>query len=89
MLNLESKKAVVAKYAKSAHDTGSAEVQIALWSERIAQIAGHLIKFPKDNHSRHGLVKLVGKRQKAYKYLEKTDKTSFANMKQAMKVTKK
>ena len=88
MLNLETKKAVIAKYAKSGNDTGSSEVQIALWSERIAQIAAHLKKFPKDNHSRHGLVKLVGKRQRAYDYLEKTDTKSLARMKQAMKVTK-
>lgn len=88
MLNVETKKALISKYAKAANDTGSSEVQIALWSERIAQIAAHLKQFPKDNHSRHGLVKLVGMRQKAYKYLEKKDKASFARMKQAMKVAK-
>ena len=88
MLSSESKKTVISKYAQSVKDTGSSEVQIALWSARIAQIADHLKKFPKDNHSRHGLVKLVGKRQSAYKYLEKTDKKSFAHMKVAMKVVK-
>ena len=88
MLNTELKKVVITKYAHSGKDTGSSEVQIALWSERIAQIAAHLKQFPKDNHSRHGLVKLVGKRHKAYKYLEKKDKASFARMKQAMKVSK-
>jgi len=88
MLSQEIKSTVIKKYAKSANDTGSSEVQIALWSERIAQIAAHLVKFPKDNHSRHGLVKLVGKRQRAYDYLEKTNKNSFSLMKKAMKISK-
>ena len=60
----ETKDRLVAEYATHAGDTGSPEVQIALLTERIRDLTGHLKQFPKDNHSRRGLLKLVGHRRR-------------------------
>jgi len=54
-------------------DTGSPEVQIAILSERISQLTEHLKTHPKDNHSRRGLLKMVGKRRSLLDYLAKKD----------------
>ena len=54
-------------------DTGSPEVQVAILTERIAQLTEHLKQHPQDNHSRRGLLKMVGKRRKMLDYLAKKD----------------
>lgn len=54
-------------------DTGSPEVQIAILTERIRQLTEHLKEHPKDNHSRRGLLKMVGKRRNLLEYLTKKD----------------
>ena len=54
-------------------DTGSPEVQIAILTERIAQLTEHLKVHKKDNHSRLGMYKLVGKRRRLLDYLARTD----------------
>ena len=77
MLNKQVKQDVINKYKQSSNDTGSSQVQIALITERISQIAEHLKKNPKDVHSRLGLLKLVGKRKTFLKYLEKTDRNAY------------
>ncbi len=77
MLTKDRKNNIVKDFSKSEKDVGSIEVQIGLLSERIEQIAEHLKLFPKDKHSRLGLVKLVGKRRKFSRYLEKNDKASY------------
>ena len=58
----DAKSAIVDEYATHEGDTGSPEVQIALLTERIKSLTDHLRSFPKDNHSRRGLLKLVGQR---------------------------
>ncbi len=58
-------------------DTGSPEVQIALLTERIKSLTEHLRSFPKDNHSRRGLLKLVGQRRRLLAYLIKKDNTRY------------
>jgi small subunit ribosomal protein S15 len=60
----EEKQEIVAEYAVHDGDTGSPEVQIALLTERIKGLTEHLRQFPKDNHSRRGLLKLVGQRRR-------------------------
>ena len=55
------------------NDTGSPEVQIAILTERITQLTEHLKVHKKDNHSRRGLLKMVGKRRKMLDYLAKKD----------------
>ena len=69
----EAKEGIVAEYARSETDTGSPEVQIALLTERIKGLTEHLRTFPKDNHSRRGLLKLVGRRRRFLTYLQKHD----------------
>ena len=72
-----SKDKIIKQFAKSEYDTGSSEVQVGLITERIKQISTHLKLFPKDVHSRLGLVKLVGKRRSLLTYLKRTDKHSY------------
>lgn len=69
----EAKQAVVADNAIHEGDTGSAEVQIALLTERIRGLDEHLRAFRKDHHSRRGLLKLVGQRRRLLAYLVRED----------------
>ena len=73
----ETKDRIVAEYAMREGDTGSAEVQIALLTERVKDLTGHLKLFPKDNHSRRGLLKLVGQRRRLLAYLVKKDASRY------------
>ena len=72
-LTKEQKTELIGKYGRSATDTGSAEVQIALLTERINELTGHLREHTKDHHSRRGLLKLVGQRRRMLRYLERND----------------
>lgn len=69
----EQKKEQMERFAKSAQDTGSPEVQIALLTQRINYLAGHFAKHKKDHHSKTGLLRLIGKRRNLLAYLEKKD----------------
>lgn len=73
MINKDKKTEIISKFQRKEGDTGSSEVQIAILSARIAEITAHLSTNKNDVHSRRGLVKLVAKRKKLLKYLEKTD----------------
>ncbi len=72
-LTSEKKAELIGKYGRSDGDTGSAEVQIALLTERINDLTGHLRDHGKDHHSRRGLLMLVGKRRRLLRYLERDD----------------
>ena len=76
-LTREIKEAVITDYAVKDGDTGSPEVQIALLTERIKELTGHLRSFPKDNHSRRGLLKLVGQRRRLLAYLVRKDNARY------------
>lgn len=67
------KSEIIAKYALHEGDTGSPEVQIALLTERINHLNEHLKVHKQDNHSRRGLLKMVGKRRGLLDYLKETD----------------
>ena len=67
----------VAKYRTHQKDSGSPRVQIALLTERIKALTDHLRSFPKDNHSRRGLLKLVGQRRRLLAYLLKKDSARY------------
>ncbi|MBI4835991.1 MAG: 30S ribosomal protein S15 [Candidatus Abawacabacteria bacterium] len=71
------KKTVISKFAAHAKDTGSIKVQIALVSQRIDDLTKHLEKHKKDNHSRRGLLMLVGKRRKLMAYFKTIDPTGY------------
>ena len=73
----EQKQEIMSGYATKEGDTGSPEVQIALLTERIRSLTDHLRSFPKDNHSRRGLLKLVGQRRRLLAYLIKKDNTRY------------
>ncbi len=73
MIRKEQKTAVIENNRTHATDTGSPEVQIAILTERISQLTEHLKVHHKDNHSRRGLLKMVGKRRSLLNYLAKKD----------------
>jgi len=64
---------IVQKHSRHEHDTGSSEVQIALFTEEIKRLINHLKKHPKDNSSRRGLLKIVSKRKRLMDYLKEND----------------
>ena len=73
MLTKDEKQAIITAYATHEGDTGSPEVQVAILTERIAQLTEHLKQHPQDNHSRRGLYKMIGKRRSLLDYLMKKD----------------
>jgi small subunit ribosomal protein S15 len=72
-ISAERKQAVIKEYATAPGDTGSPEVQVAILSERIANLTEHFKSHVKDNHSRRGLLKLVSLRRSLLDYLNKID----------------
>jgi small subunit ribosomal protein S15 len=79
-LTVERKAALIKEYQGAANDTGSVEVQTALLTERINYLTEHLKEFKKDNHSRYGLLKLVGQRRKLLDYLKRTAKERYTKL---------
>ena len=72
-LTKEAKLEIIGKHGRSATDTGSPEVQIALLTTRINELTQHLRTHAKDHHSRRGLLKLVGRRRRMLDYLQRTN----------------
>ena len=70
---MNTKQDIIKEYGKSATDTGSTEVQVALMSERINHLTEHLKDHKKDHHTRRGLLMLVGKRKRLLEYLQNQD----------------
>lgn len=77
MLTKRKKQNAMKEVKRHDEDTGSPEVQIALLSKRIDELASHLKKHAKDVHSRRGLLQMVADRRKHLKYLEKNDKRRY------------
>ena len=73
MISKEKKTAIINEYARTAGDTGSPEVQVAVLTARIAELTEHLKANPKDHHYRKGLLKMVGKRRNLLGYLKSVD----------------
>ena len=69
----ETKAEVIEEFKRGEKDSGSAEVQVALLTNRINELTGHLKTHKKDHSSRRGLLKMVGRRSSLLKYLIKTD----------------
>lgn len=80
------KKKVIDAFKQSESDTGSVYVQVALLTERIAYLTEHLQRNPKDNHSRRGLLKLVGQRKGLLKYLEGKDIDAYRKLKNDLNI---
>lgn len=77
MLTTKKKQNIIKKNRLHDKDTGSPEVQIAILSKRIDELAGHLKEHKKDNSSRRGLIKMVADRRSHLKHLEKTDRSRY------------
>ena len=84
----ERKQEIIATYKRDENDTGSPEVQIALLSERISELTEHLKVHKKDNHSRRGLLKMVGKRRNLLNYLAKKDLEKYREIAQKLSLRK-
>ena len=72
-LTKEAKQEATKKFGKSATDTGSTEVQVAMLTQRINELTEHLRTHKHDHYSRRGLLKLVGRRRRFLNYLQKKD----------------
>ena len=79
-ITAERKQALIKEYATNGSDTGSPEVQIAIISRQMDELAEHLKKNPKDNHSRRGLLKMVSNRRSLLDYLKKTDEERYRKL---------
>ncbi len=78
------KKAVIKKYKINDKDCGSADVQIAVLTERIRHLTKHLDTFKKDQHTRRGLLKMVGKRKRLQTYLRKSQPERYAKLAESL-----
>ena len=84
MLPNERKQEIIDKFKRHEGDTGSAEVQIALLSERITYLTDHFKTHKKDHHSRRGLLKIVGQRRRLLDYLKREDVERYRTIIQAL-----
>lgn len=85
-LNKEEKKSIIEKFAIHEGDTGSPEVQIALLTEEISKLSEHLKEHRKDNHSRRGLLQMVGKRRRLMDYLKENESKRFEELAKKLKL---
>ena len=76
----ERKQALISEHGRAQGDTGSAEVQVAIMSERIANLTEHFKTHKKDNHSRRGLLKLVSQRRSLLDHLKKSDEGRYQTL---------
>ena len=79
-LTSQAKIEVKKKFARSANDTGSTEVQVALLSAQINELTNHFQNHKKDFHSRRGLLQMVSKRRKLLTYLKRTDLPRYTKL---------
>ena len=82
------KEKIITKYQHHTSDTGSPEIQIALLTERINDLTGHLIENKKDFHSKQGLLKMVGKRRRLLKYLKDNDIDKYRKIIESLNLRK-
>ena len=79
-ITAERKQALIVEYATKPSDTGSPEVQVAILSERIRNLTGHLGDHKKDFHSRRGLLVMVGQRRSLLDYLKRKDQSRYEQL---------
>lgn len=88
MVTQERKAEIVKQFGGSDNNTGKPEVQIALLTEHINALSSHLEKHKKDNHSRRGLLQLVGQRRKMLSYLQGSDINRYRTVVAALSLRK-
>ena len=79
-ITAERKAELIKEFATKEGDTGSADVQVAILTERISNLTEHFKSHGKDNHSRRGLLKLVSQRRSLLDYLKKTDQGRYQDL---------
>ena len=79
-LTQERKAEIVAQFGENAQDTGNTRVQIALRTQRINDLTGHLREHGKDHHSRRGLLMLVGQRRRLLNYMQRSDLEGYRSL---------
>ena len=79
-ISAERKQELIQEYAIKPGDTGSAEVQVAILTQRITNLTDHFKTHNKDNHSRRGLLKMVSQRRKLLDYLKRTDADQYKQL---------
>ncbi len=79
-ISAERKTALISEYAVKDRDTGSPEVQVAILSERIANLTEHFKLHKKDKHSRRGLLMLVSRRRRLLDYLKRNDRDRYSTL---------
>ena len=84
----ERKQEIINNFTRDEKDTGSSEVQIALLTERINELTEHLKVHKKDNHSRRGLLQMVGKRRNLLNYLAKKDLDKYREITEKLNIRK-
>ncbi len=84
----DQKKTLIGKFGQHKTDTGSAQVQAAILTERINQLTLHLQTHKKDKHSRRGLLNLVGQRRRHLQYLKLKDRESYEKLVEDLKIRK-
>ena len=80
MLNAEKKAKIIQEFQNGKNDTGSPEVQVALISARIDDLAGHFQTHQHDFHSRQGLLRMIGHRRKLLDYLKRVDGSRYRSL---------
>lgn len=85
-LDTKVKQKIINKFAASKKDTGSPRVQVALLSNQINQLTGHLKEHKKDNHSRKGLLKIISKRRRLLSYLSSKNPKDFNSLVKELKI---
>ena len=86
MITSEAKAKVISSLRKTDNDTGSAEVQIGILTQRISELTDHVKVHKKDHHSRRGLLQMVGKRKRLLSYLQKNDNASYQAIVKSLKI---
>jgi len=86
MLDKKKKQQIINKFKIHENDTGSPQVQIAILSEEVKQLTGHLQEHKHDHSSRRGLLKKVAERRKLLKYLQKEDEKAFEELAKKLKL---
>lgn len=86
MITKEKKEKIIKKFKLHKSDTGSAEVQVAILTERIKELSDHLKINKKDNHSRRGLLKMVAKRKRLLRDIKSSSEERFAKIVQVLKL---
>ena len=79
-LTKEKKKKIITEFRKEKRDTGSVELQVALLTERINELAEHFKTHGKDHHSRYGLIKMVGRRKRLLNYLQEKNPEGYKHL---------